>query len=52
MAHIVITGTPVDGFTHYGPFPDLDAASEFSEGEACHNIEWWIVELTAPEGEG
>lgn len=29
--HILIVGNPVDGFRHYGPFPDMQSAAEWSE---------------------
>lgn len=48
MAIIVIAGTITSGFKHYGPFPDWDAASDFTEGRECRDCEWWIVELIAP----
>ena len=47
---IVITGTPVSGFIHYGPFA-WDEASEFAEGDATRDTEWWIVPLTNPTQE-
>lgn len=43
---IVVTGTPSDGFIHYGPF------NNFSDAEAlmfsCDESAW-VVELLEPE---
>jgi hypothetical protein len=40
--YIVITGNPVDGLTHYGPFSQPEADEFASE---LHAESWWIVPL-------
>ncbi|WP_310530753.1 hypothetical protein [Novosphingobium sp.] len=41
--HIVIIGNPVDGFTHYGPFADWEAATDWVE--SLSDCDWWIAPL-------
>lgn len=45
--HIVIIGDPVDGFRYYGPFPNWDEASDWTETD-CRDCDWWIAPLIAP----
>jgi len=43
---IVITGTPIDGFTFVGPFSDPGTAIDCAEnGLTNSGIDWWISKL-------
>ncbi|MCD6056510.1 MAG: hypothetical protein K0Q89_40 [Thermomicrobiales bacterium] len=44
--HIVITGTPVDGFNHIGPFDDPEVADGWAE-EQRFPWGYWVIELSA-----
>ena len=48
--HIVVTGNPADGFTHYGPFDSERAAGEWAARAlvASDLKDSWIVELEFP----
>jgi hypothetical protein len=46
--HIVITGNPVDGFNHFGPFDGPEDASAWAEVQRF-DWEYWVTELTAAE---
>ena len=43
---IVITGNPVDGFTHIGPFNGREEAEDYIYHDSS---DWWVVELDTPE---
>lgn len=45
--YIVITGNPIDGLRHTGPFDSAEEAIEWGEQEAKPG-EWWLVELENP----
>jgi hypothetical protein len=47
MKWIVITGNPVDGLHHVGPFNDHEAATEYAEN-FCRADDWWIAKLDTP----
>jgi hypothetical protein len=42
---IVITGNPLDGFNHYGPFNTLDEALRWGEDYYAGG-DWWITKLS------
>ena len=44
---IVITGNPVDGFCHHGPFDDMAHAVEWATDELS-GLGWWTAPLAAP----
>jgi hypothetical protein len=44
--HILIHGSPTDGFTHVGPFDYLDDALLYAKH--CVLDSWWVTELVAP----
>lgn len=44
MAFIVVTGDPVGGFEHIGPFTQPQFAAEWAD-EWLDTISWWIVPL-------
>lgn len=46
----LMVGNPVDGVQLIGPFSDQEAAAEAAD--AISDSDWWIVPLTAPNGEG
>ena len=46
---LVVTGNPVDGFSHVGPFEDYETASEYADRRM--DSDWWIVPLNSPEAE-
>jgi hypothetical protein len=45
--HIVVFGSPTDGFTHVGPFADHMSAAEYAE-ERVRDEAYWIVPLEQP----
>ncbi len=45
-AHIVISGSPVDGLTFHGPFNEVEEAIRFSESLAGED--WWMTKLELP----
>jgi hypothetical protein len=47
---IVITGNPIDGFAHFGPFPGFVEAREWAEAAKLADP-WWAAGLT-PAGPG
>ena len=44
--YIVISGNPVDGTNHAGPFDSADEAGQWADENS--GDEWWIVALTNP----
>lgn len=55
--HVIMTGNPVDGFNHFGPFDTHEEAVKFIDQQS-DEIEVWVVPVLAPalmsdpEGEG
>lgn len=47
--YVVLSGNPVDGLTHTGPFNSSDLAGRWAEEGG--GDEWWIVTLESPEAE-
>ncbi len=47
MAHVIMTGNPVDGFQLYGPFDTHEEADEFVTAEA-DGIELWVLPVSDP----
>lgn len=47
VQHLVIFGNPVDGFTHVGPFPSIDAAVAYIDTE-LHQENCWTAVLHTP----
>lgn len=45
--YIVIDGTPLEGYTHHGPFNTWEDACEWAEQHRIH--EWYALELAHPE---
>lgn len=45
--YIVVSGNPVDGTDHAGPFGSAEEAGQWAEENG--GDEWWIVALTSPE---
>lgn len=48
---ILITGNPVDGFTHEGPFDTHDDGVLYAERTDDGVESWWVVPLHAPTRE-
>lgn len=45
---ILIAGSPLEGFSYYGPFTDTDTAIQWAE-DAKHQIDdWWLIRLEDP----
>lgn len=50
MKYLIAFGNPVDGFGFIGPFDSAEDANEYAEHDrdlSC--VDWWVVELIAPE---
>lgn len=47
MSRIVIAGTPIEGFTHHGPFDTFEDAEVFADKTGITG-DWWIVDLQSP----
>lgn len=45
---IVCQGNPGDGYTYYGPFPDIESAIKWAENELLQG-DWWIMPLNKPD---
>ena len=43
---IVITGDPVDGFSHIGPFKTMEDAIEWAQTHK--STDWWAAPLRSP----
>lgn len=41
--YIVMEGNPFEGYTFYGPFNDMDLASDFAEKNCT--LEWYFARL-------
>lgn len=48
MAHILVTGNPVDGLQFHGPFVSMEDAETF--GDLFYE-EWWVAPLEVPVDE-
>lgn len=46
--HIVIYGSPRDGFYFHGPFEHFEDALSYAEQQDGESV-WWIAELQTPE---
>lgn len=46
--HVVVSGSPIDGITLWGPFPSTPDATEFAERELGHD-NWWVTKLSHPK---
>lgn len=43
---IIVQGNPVDGFAHYGPFPNRQSAIDWADGPNSEvTFDWWIAPL-------
>jgi hypothetical protein len=47
MAHVIVTGNPIDGFQLFGPFTEQAEADKFVEQEA-DGIELWVLPVHDP----
>jgi hypothetical protein len=47
MAHVIMTGNPIDGFQLFGPFTEQTEADRFIEQEA-DGIELWVLPVQDP----
>lgn len=45
---IIVTGNPVDGFRHVGPFDTPSAAIDWATSNVTE--EWWETQLETKEG--
>ena len=53
---VVIAGSPIDGYRHFGPFTSDEEATTWGENnqdritgeEAAAHAEWWVAPLTRP----
>ena len=43
--YIVISGSPFDGFTHYGTFDFFDKAQRWADENLGFDVEWWVARL-------
>lgn len=41
--HLVVCGTPSDGFTFHGPFDDVESAVEWADREC--GSDYWVEDL-------
>lgn len=47
--YVLITGSPIGGFSYYGPFEYHSSAQEFAEDHLlCWGDPFWIVQMTSP----
>lgn len=44
---IIVTGTPVEGFTFIGPFDSFDSAESYADHIGVMG-DWWITDLQSP----
>lgn len=44
--YLLITGSPVDGFLHTGPFPNYDTACDYAERFSFGD--WWVTPVLHP----
>jgi hypothetical protein len=44
---IIVTGTPIDGFTYIGPFDSFDSAESYADHIGVMG-DWWITTLQSP----
>lgn len=47
MAHVIMTGNPIDGFQLFGTFDTPEEANKFVETEA-DGIELWVLPVSNP----
>ena len=44
---IIVTGTPIDGFTYIGPFDSFESAEAYADHIGVMG-DWWITDLQSP----
>lgn len=44
---IIVTGTPIDGFTYIGPFDSFESAESYADHIGVMG-DWWITDLQSP----
>lgn len=49
MKFILISGTPIDGFSYYGPFDTPGEAHDFAENIEENQAEYWVAIINSPE---
>lgn len=45
---VVVTGNPLDGIEHIGPFNTSDHATDWAD-EHIEDEEWWVAPMTTPK---
>lgn len=48
MKFVIVTGSPIDGFTFIGPFEFHGDASDYADANLAGEADWWIAEVRTP----